>query len=703
MAKKVDSTNLGYIFSLLKGAFWKKTDIVQVSIDSTPTASSTNLVESGGVYDFVTPTNEEVFGADTTVTITEQTFPDADLMSYSTAQSLTRSYIPLAIVKPDFSFTLSVAAGAPIKAGVQARDSKTFNGGSIAPYDSGWINPGSSYTASASNFSGHSYIIIATTYVSGNTGLPTLQEIRQYITFTYSYASKTISLRDTISQGTASTMRAMMKKGAMAHRGMHLDGVPENSLDAYRYAGACGFEYAETDFSATSDGYLVLMHDASINATMKNKSDYSSISSTVNVASKTLAELQAGYVLAATDKRYRRTIPLLEDYFKICKQYGMFPIPEIKETGNSQTTIKAAYDMGCEILGEGNFGFCSFSYAFLDYARTLSDKIPLFYIGASILDTVNTVDGRTRNDQLNVWYPQYTESYVTASAIAEYHEAGMLVATWTVPIDQYDAVKKKGVDIIASDYCAPSKMDVGEWVRTDVDFSDLTTDGTVSDDALTLASGQSASWTGSTTWLGGYYIEIIGKGAFTVTAPNLSKAISSVDTDTFVFAGLCDNKTMQVNIAATGASEIQFISFKHWNICNDYAGNPVTLSTDVVTDKSDNTKASTPKSVYDFVKPASQSSQPVGGMEAGVLYNLGVLTGSITIDFAVPIDANVVNEYAFTFFTGATAPTITWPNDILVYLGNCIVNGAPEVVAYKYYEVSVLNGVGIIVEADSWL
>ena len=125
------------------------------------------------------------------------------------------------------------------------------------------------------------------------------------------------------------------------------------------------------------------------------------------------------------------------------------------------------------------------------------------------------------------------------------------------------------------------------------------------------------------------------------------------------------------------------------------------LSTDVVTDKNSNVKASTPKSVYDFVKPQSQSSIPAGGLQPGILYNLSVLTGSVTIDLATPADANVANEYAFTFATGSTAPTITWPSGLLGWAGNCVdSNGVPEIKASKFYEVSILNGIGAIMEVE---
>ena len=128
-------------------------------------------------------------------------------------------------------------------------------------------------------------------------------------------------------------------------------------------------------------------------------------------------------------------------------------------------------------------------------------------------------------------------------------------------------------------------------------------------------------------------------------------------------------------------------------------GSSTTLSTNVTTDKADNTKASTPKSVYDFVKPTMGSSIPVGGLLPGVKYHLGTLTGSITMTLASPSDASVENEWKFTFTADSTAPTITWDNAITAWAGNCLdSNGVPEITAGKYYEVSVMDGVGIIVE-----
>ncbi|PXY29323.1 glycerophosphodiester phosphodiesterase [Prauserella endophytica] len=56
---------------------------------------------------------------------------------------------------------------------------------------------------------------------------------------------------------------------AFAHRGWHLDEMSEmeNSLPAFQRAVAEGFRYVETDVHATSDGVVVVHHDALLDRT----------------------------------------------------------------------------------------------------------------------------------------------------------------------------------------------------------------------------------------------------------------------------------------------------------------------------------------------------------------------------------------------------------------------------------------------------
>lgn len=113
--------------------------------------------------------------------------------------------------------------------------------------------------------------------------------------------------------------------------------------------------------------------------------------------------------------------------------------------------------------------------------------------------------------------------------------------------------------------------------------------------------------------------------------------------------------------------------------------------------QSTDTQYPSAKATYDAINPSVQSSQPAGGMLPNVLYKLGTLTGSVTIAFATPSDANIENEYKFTFTTDSTAPTISWPASVTKWCGNAITSDTklPNVKASSYYEVSVIDGLGV--------
>jgi len=118
------------------------------------------------------------------------------------------------------------------------------------------------------------------------------------------------------------------------------------------------------------------------------------------------------------------------------------------------------------------------------------------------------------------------------------------------------------------------------------------------------------------------------------------------------------------------------------------------ISTNVVSDKNNDTKTSSPKSVYSEIHPTKGTSQPSGGMLPNVWYDLGTLSSNTTFSVASPSDSNITNHYFWTFDTGSSAPTITWPSTITSWYGG----NAPTISANKHYEVSLLDGVAICME-----
>ena len=95
---------------------------------------------------------------------------------------------------------------------------------------------------------------------------------------------------------------APLERAAYAHRGLHGDGRPENSLAAFRAAAENGFG-AELDVHITADGTLAVIHDRSLQRTAG-----------VNVdVTKLTAETLKTYRLEGTQE----TIPTLDEVLAV--------------------------------------------------------------------------------------------------------------------------------------------------------------------------------------------------------------------------------------------------------------------------------------------------------------------------------------------------------------------------------------------------
>lgn len=129
------------------------------------------------------------------------------------------------------------------------------------------------------------------------------------------------------------------------------------------------------------------------------------------------------------------------------------------------------------------------------------------------------------------------------------------------------------------------------------------------------------------------------------------------------------------------------------DLASDVIPTVPTISTNIASDKTSDTKTASPKAVYNEVHPAPGTSEPSGGFLPNVVYNLGTITGSRSFAMAAAV-TGIVNHYFWTFDTGSTAPTITWPAAITAWNGG----SAPTINASKHYEISVLNGIGAYME-----
>lgn len=102
----------------------------------------------------------------------------------------------------------------------------------------------------------------------------------------------------------------------VAHRGGIVEGVPENTLAAFRAAAAAGVQAIEVDLRATRDGAIVILHDATLDRTTNGKGALSE---------RTLAEVRA------LDAGRGERVPLFEEALALARRERVKLLLDIKE------------------------------------------------------------------------------------------------------------------------------------------------------------------------------------------------------------------------------------------------------------------------------------------------------------------------------------------------------------------------------------
>ena len=232
---------------------------------------------------------------------------------------------------------------------------------------------------------------------------------------------------------------------AIAHRGCwfkETDGtfyIPENSLAGIRMAKRFGYTGVECDVKKTNDGVMVLMHDASINRTMRNASDYSAISGSVKVASTDFATLRSKYVLESSDPAGRVQIPTLEEFLLECKAQGIIPM--------LHSIVPESYAMAQSIMGNKWIAFGT-DYDIVKSARSVSDCLILYSSNLPFPEAIS----KTR--AIGGWcgvssmtYSLYTDVYIDALK-----RAGFEVQASVFPSPHEQRARRDGVTIELSDF-----------------------------------------------------------------------------------------------------------------------------------------------------------------------------------------------------------------------------------------------------------
>ena len=101
-----------------------------------------------------------------------------------------------------------------------------------------------------------------------------------------------------------------------AHRGGIVEGIPENTLAAFRAAVDHGIPVIEIDLRATRDGHIVILHDATLDRTTNGRGPVSAMS---------LAEVRR------LDAGHGQKVPTLEEALNLSLETGVTLLLDIKE------------------------------------------------------------------------------------------------------------------------------------------------------------------------------------------------------------------------------------------------------------------------------------------------------------------------------------------------------------------------------------
>ena len=214
-----------------------------------------------------------------------------------------------------------------------------------------------------------------------------------------------------------------------AHRGFSYE-FPENTTLAFEKAGMSSFfDAIETDVRQTKDGFLVCMHDSTINRTTTGSGVVSSL---------TLAELENYFINGGSgwNDKYENQlkVPTFAEFLAICKKYDKVPYIELKSLSNDgiASVIKTLHDSG---FADGTYVLTSFSLNSLKYASAICDA-PLEYMNEELTNKDISKYCKIRNIVMRPPSKQITKTYVE-----QCYEKGLIVECYSITVGDEDHLK----------------------------------------------------------------------------------------------------------------------------------------------------------------------------------------------------------------------------------------------------------------------
>lgn len=224
----------------------------------------------------------------------------------------------------------------------------------------------------------------------------------------------------------------------VAHRGYRAV-APENTTAAFEEAGKVGFWGAECDIYRTADGVWIVSHDTN---------SYRMMDKTVNIEKKNYDELMTHKVDNGSNIENYPDLSYcsLEDYLKICKEYNMVAVIELKGKNNTEhydEIIDLVNQYGVEAV------YISFHFENMQKIRALTDA-PVYFLTSEISD--EDIELAKSLENCGIDFDGRKEENFEKGMIKKCIDEGLAVGAWTIDDTALlDKLVENGVTLITTD------------------------------------------------------------------------------------------------------------------------------------------------------------------------------------------------------------------------------------------------------------
>lgn len=216
--------------------------------------------------------------------------------------------------------------------------------------------------------------------------------------------------------------------------------IPENSVAAVTAAARMGYEGIECDVHYTKDKKMVILHDETLNRTMRRASDYSKLEKPIRLADITFEELRRDYVLESVNPALRTPIPTLEELLVECKKQGIVPM--------LHSDLWESYEMAQEMFGDGWICFTG-GIAHMQKVRAFSGCMIMLAINSGTAEeniaNLRKIGGKCGVSTMN--YKLYTPEFCKAIT-----DAGFDVQASIFPAPQEAIGQRNGITYQLTDF-----------------------------------------------------------------------------------------------------------------------------------------------------------------------------------------------------------------------------------------------------------